>query len=609
MYFPSAASSSAIPPQNPDGQASFSPLSAEAQAQLLPLPRVDAMMTAPGMGSPFELETRLVDGRLQTLYKNLPTSGREYWREVHKAFADRPYIGFNDEVYTYAQIAEQATLVARWLRLHFNVRKGDRVGIIARNMPEFITSFWAIHELGAVVVPINAFGEGDLLTFCILDVDCRVVIGDVERLGKLQPFLPKLNESSKASGSSYSGLVVVPRRGDSVIPAQSRAWSSGKQAGVYCWDELNATYSQPAFAKAHAQLPEEPISVSDNASILFTSGTTSKPKGVLSTQSQHLSPLALVKAASARAYLRRGYTPPDPLKKENALTILILVPLFHTTALSSGIIANSKNGAFLHLLNGWNLQVALEKIEKFKVQGLLGIGFMMREIMTKGMPKQLATISAISHGGSSSSTSLPQEVQKARPGSLLGQGYGLTETNGVAAAIAGDDYSHRPASTGLPPPGVEVIIVDPNTLTQCPSGVAGEVWIRGPGVAKSYYNRPQATAEAFLPDGWFRSGDLGRKDLEGYLYIVDRVKDMIIRGGENISCSMVEDAVYKHPAVQECAAVAFADERLGERVAIVVHTRSDAAKVSQEELEHVAAKNLPKASICERMVRWPQPVS
>lgn len=149
---------------------------------------------------------------------------------------------------------------------------------------------------------------------------------------------------------------------------------------------------------------------------------------------------------------------------------------------------------------------------------------MVREIITTGTRAQLASLTTVAHGGASASKSLPAETQSSRPGALVGIGYGLTEVNGVAAALAADDYVERPDSTGLPPPGVELIIVDPDTLTAVPSGSPGELWIRGPGVAKGYWGRPEATAEAFLPDGWFRSGDLARIDAEGFVYILDRVK-------------------------------------------------------------------------------------
>ena len=255
-------------------------------------------------------------------------------------------------------------LCARWLRLHYGVRKGDRVGLIARNMPEYVVTLWACHVLGAVFVPINAFGEGDLLAFCIDDVDCRVVICDVERLESL---LPKLLGEKKRSSASLQALVVIGRKADDIIPTPARRWANGKMKGVQDWDELNALYAGAAMDKLCANLVDEEISPEDNATILFTSGTTSKPKGVLSSQSQHLACLFLAKAGVMRAFHRRGYPLPDPQIDANAGRALCLVPLFHTTGLQSGVLGATSSGACLHLMSGGNLQKSIAIIEKHKI--------------------------------------------------------------------------------------------------------------------------------------------------------------------------------------------------------------------------------------------------
>ncbi len=574
------------------------------------LGEVEAMLNAPA--SPFHVAHQMIDGRLSATYDNLPKTGRDFWRAVSKAFAHRPYLGFNDEILTYAETNERVRVIARILRLHYGVRKGDRVGLIARNMPEFIAVFWACHELGAVCVAINAFSEGELLAFCIQDVDCRVVICDVERLDRLKGKAHHPEHLSKATPPgkdffpqllgqpdkySLQGFLVIGRIADTVVPPAQRAWGSGRMPHVNDYDELFQHYAAPAVAKLCENLVEETISPDDNATILFTSGTTNKPKGVLSSQRQHLSCLALAKAAAVRAFFRRKYTPPDPALDENASSVLCLVPLFHVTGLLSGVLGATASGGAFHMMSTYDKSKAAAVIEKHQIQTLLGIGFMVREIITHAAPHQIQSLKSVSHGGASASRNLPDESQHARPGVFLGIGYGATETNGVAAAVAGDDYSSRPESTGLPPPGVELAIMDPDSLVAVPQGETGELWVRGPGVAKGYWNRPQANAEAFLPDGWYRTGDIARLDKEGFVYILDRRKDMVIRGGENISCVMVENAIYQHPAVQECSVVPFACPQLGERVGAVVKLREDGkGKVQIEDLLAVAAKHLPKVS-------------
>ena len=481
--------------------------------------------------------------------------------------------------------------------------------MIARNIPEFVVTFWATHELGAIFVPINAFGEGELLRFCISDTRPRVVIVDVERWQRLKPFLSQLLEAQAKTKGFVTGLVVVNRKGDQV--PKDRPWTlreseqdTQENAGVFDWDAVNRLYDTPYYSQLYDALPEvSPVDPEDDATILYTSGTTSLPKGVLSTQSQFGAATITTRYGSMRAFVRRQIVPPSPLEDPDAAArTLLCVPLFHVTGLSSGLMGTTQYGGRLEMMSSWSLSVALERIERLKLKTVLGIGFMVREVFMHGTPKQLASIESAGHGGASVSKRLPSEAQRARRGVFISNGLGATETNGAFSTNSADEYHARPDSTGLVAYGVEAQIVDPATLTVVPTGEVGELWIRSPGVAKGYWNRPQATKDAFLNDGWYRTGDVCRMDPDKYepeyhwLYIVDRVKDMIIRGGENISCGMVEEAVYHHPAVQECAAVGFKDPKLGERVAVVLHVKKGSENVKEADIASVAAKALPKVS-------------
>ncbi|MCO5588174.1 hypothetical protein L7F22_042129 [Adiantum nelumboides] len=542
-------------------------------------------------GSPFELQQKYIDGRLQTIFKDLPNSIRQFWLNNVELYGKREYIVFDDQRFTYQDIHKHALRMASILATKFQVRKGDRVGIACRNYPEFVISFWAIHLLGAVTAVLNSFHDGETLTFSIKDVSCRVVICDGERFERIKEYIPSLADS-------IVGAIILPWMGAKHISQeQDKTWLQWKGEGkhlIYDWQNLMKNAQSDS-------IPIVDISPDDNGVILFTSGTTGKPKGVLSTQRQHLSCLRLATYATARALLRRRrpLPPPPDLNDPEPGSALILVPLTHTTGLQSGLILSSAAGGKVVLMATYNRDKSIQIAQRERVRQILGIGFMVREIGLAGHNK-LPSVSSISHGGSSSAKELPSELRKFHPNALSSAGYGLTEVNGVALGLGLDDYHARPTSAGVPPIGVEVIIVNPSSMTRVKDGEQGELWIRSPGRAKGYWNRPKDTEEAFLPDGWFRSGDLAVIDpKDGFVYIVDRLKEIIVRKGENISCGQVENAVYSHPGVLHCAAVAIPDGSGGETVAVVCTPKDPQQLPKPEDVINSASKHLPKYAIPE----------
>ncbi|PWN32579.1 acetyl-CoA synthetase-like protein [Meira miltonrushii] len=548
-------------------------------------------------GSPYELQQKYINGRLQTVYKDLPQSIRQFWLSNVELYGKRTYIVFDDQRYTYADIHQQALRMASILATQFQVRKGDRVGIACRNYPEFVISFWAIHLLGAVTAILNSFHDGETLTFSIKDVSCRAVICDGERFERIKDHLPSILQSNE---TPFAGAIVMPWMGAKHIQQeQDKKWLQFNGKGnhlIYDWQNL-----MNAHKNTTPTLPPVDISPDDNGVILFTSGTTGKPKGVLSTQRQHLSCLRLATFGTARALLRRHrpLPPPPDVNDPEPGSVLVLVPLTHTTGLQSGLILSTAAGGKVVLMATYNRDKSIQIAQRERVRHILGIGFMVREIGIAGQDK-LPSVSSIAHGGSSSSKELPSELRKSHPNAISSAGYGLTEVNGVALGLGVDDYHARPSSAGVPPVGVEVIIVDPASMERVKDGEQGELWIRSPGRAQGYWNRSKDTAEAFLPDGWFRSGDLAVVDpKDGFFYIVDRLKEIIVRKGENISCGQVENAVYSHPGVLHCAAVAIPDGSGGETVAVVCTPKDGQQLPTPEEVIEQASKHLPKYAVPE----------
>ncbi|PWN47289.1 acetyl-CoA synthetase-like protein [Violaceomyces palustris] len=578
------------------------------QSNLVPWTEVNKILHQ--KGSPFEIQNKCINGRTTKIWKNLPESVRDAWCSSAKEFSKRICIVAEGERFTYAQIQSEAILCSYWLSKEFGVRKGDRVSIVCRNCVEFVVAYYATHLLGAVPALVNAFLEGQQMYDCIRDVGSRVVIADYERwekikaAGKVEALFRPV--SSTLDGFTHfdleqqgiSGLVVFPREKEGLVPKARRDWASGFGSGVRCWEELKSSYSSTCPSKP----PSVKIYPEDIGSILFTSGTTGTPKGVFSTHRQFLSNAFSTGASTARSLLRRGLPLPPPSTDETAPRSILLIPLFHSTGIQSGLVPRCMKGSMICLLPKYTVDDAARMIQREKVDTVLGIGFMVRELCNS--KHDLSTVIGWSHGGSSSAKELPFETQRKTPGAFVGQGYGLTEVNGAATGLAGDDYLERPTSAGIPGPVTEVMVVDVETGVEVPRGTPGELWIKGPQVACGYWNRPKATAEVFHPDGWFRSGDIAKMDEEGYIYILDRSKHIIVRGGENISGTEVENAVYEEARIIDCCAVPLPCPRLGERVAVVCVPRPEFQQGSErrptrEDVVRACSKVLPKQFVPE----------
>ncbi|KAF9009086.1 hypothetical protein BDQ17DRAFT_1236553 [Cyathus striatus] len=548
----------------------------------------NAILCAPG--SIHELQTCLVDGRIYRVYKNLWPSLRIFWLWAVSEHKDATYVVFENKRYSFNAVSQRAVKAAAVLYDVYNVRKGDRVAICSRNYAEYLVAFWACHLIGAVTVLANAWSPLDTLSYCLTNTQCKVIIVDPERADRLEPISAKL-----AIDAGTTGFLVIEAQEGKGQWNRMKIWNS----------ELDNYTKDPNFI-----LKQDPgITAEDNATIMFTSGTTGLPKGVLSTQRAWLTNVLNVLVGSRRSALRRGdVMPPPPSGPQKG--VLVSVPLFHVTGLTSLSMMASMVGLKIVLMRKWDAVEAARLIKSENIAVAGGVPSMVADLTESAAAGH--ALESLMFGGAPAPDTLAARAHLAFPTANMSQGYGLTETNSVAVGFGGDDYVARPASCGLAMPVNDIVIM--NEDTAAPPGIVGEVWLRGPNVMKEYWRDPEATDKVLTKDGWFKSGDLGLLDEEGFLYIRDRskrdwhfnwsdvvlstVKDIIIRGGENIDSVSIENALYADERIGEAAAVGVPDKRLGELVAALVTIKpSFKGRVTEEELLALAAKSLPKFAV------------
>ncbi|KAJ6484986.1 hypothetical protein C8R47DRAFT_1217036 [Mycena vitilis] len=533
------------------------------------LAEVDAILGAPG--SLTETETRLIDGRVQRVYANLWPSVRVFWLWASDIYADRTYLVYENQRYTYKEVFERTLKAAAIFSDVYRVKKGDRVGICSRNYPEYLVAFYAAHLIGAVAVLTNAWLPLEPLIHCLVNTQCKLIFLDSERADRLEPEIKRLTAKAGATG---------------VVVLESHE-GKGHWKGMQPWETVFKNFKGDPSKILRNSPKLEP---EDNSLIMFTSGTTGLPKGVLSTQRQYLTNTINAIVARRREDPQQG--------------TLIAVPLFHVTGVT--IVADA--GGKVVLMRKWNTKEAASLIRQEKLTTSGGVPSMSADLIEselKGYPLEL-----MSHGGAPAASVLPTRARAIFPNVMLGQGYGieqlfdansesildrygLTETNSIAVSFAGEDYEAHPTACGLATPVTDILIMKDGKAL--PPGQVGEIWIRGPNIMQGYWRDPVATDKVLTKDGWLLSGDIGLQDEEGFLYIRDRIKDIIIRGGENIDSTTVENALFTK-GVMEVAAVAVPDERLGELVAAVVSVKKDYT-ITEKSLIALARTRLPSFAV------------
>ena len=515
-----------------------------------------AELIAPG--ADFEIAVQEVRGVPIRTYANAAQNLRDLWLST-QAFADRDYLVYEDERITYAQAHEKVSSLAHWL-IAQGVQPGDRVAIAMRNYPEWMLSYWATLSVGAAVVGMNAWWVGSEMLYALEDSTPKVMIVDPERLSQLGELRKEVN-SLKLLGVRF------PQ----------------EEAGVTPWADAIAN---------PAPLPEIAIDTDSDACIFYTSGTTGKPKGAQLTHRGCVSNVWSMMFAGA---LQRTLAVKKGLMEADAEPVvpssLVTTPLFHVTANNCVAHGTTLAGGKLTHMYKWDAGVALELIEKEKITAVSGVPVMAREIISHPNFATTDTSTLLTLGGGGAQLQpdlvgkIEAEVETARPNT----GYGMTETCGIITSISADHFVDKPASCGPAMPAFESKVVNPDNGVEVPLGEAGELWVRGAHVIRGYLNREDATAETIV-DGWLRTGDMAKKDEDDFIFIVDRIKDMVLRGGENIYCAEVESAIFDHEDVAECTVFGVADDRLGEEVGVALLLKPGTTTTADELRSHCAGK-------------------
>ena len=539
------------------------------------LREVDALLTAPG--SRLEMDEAVIRGVPTRVWKNTPPSLAFLVRHS-RTHGERLFTIYENERVSFEASFRATAAIAAELR-RLGVGKGDRVAIAMANLPEWPAAFFAIVSIGAIAVPLNAWWTGPELEYGLADSGSKVLICDSSRWQRIEPHRP--------------ALPVL----EHVIVARGPA-----SPGAGRLEDLIAT--PPSWAGLpDDDVPDAPVEPDDEAAILYTSGTTGQPKGSLHTHRNLLTNILSVGYSNARASLRRGEAPPEPLPK----VALIVIPLFHCTALSAMLMGTMVAGHTIVFMRKWDPLEAMAIIERERVQltgGVPTIAWQILEHPERGR-FDLSSLETISYGGAPAAPELVKKIWE-EFGALPGNGWGMTETTATVTSHVGEDYLNRPDSAGPPVPISDLKVMSPDGKRELPVGEVGELWAKGPQVVQGYWNKPEATAATFV-DGWVRTGDLARLDEEGFVYIVDRAKDMVIRGGENIYSIEVENVLFDHPAVMDAALIGLPHRTLGEEPAAVVHL-SPGMSATEAELKAWVRERLAVFKTPVRVAFLPEPL-
>ncbi|WP_334163743.1 class I adenylate-forming enzyme family protein [Phenylobacterium sp.] len=513
-------------------------------------------LTAPG--APFEMREAMVAGRRLRIYPTAASTMRQVF-DASRRFGARDLLVYEGERISFDAHWRAATALGWVLHSRFGVRPGDRIAIAMRNLPEWSVCAWATLATGAVLVPLNAWEPGAVLARMLGDCGAKVLFADAERAARLAPHRSEL-----------AGLRMIVARDDAAA------------------EPLEAIIGAPSTygALTPEPLPDSGAGPDDDATIFYTSGTTGHAKGAVGTHRNLATNLVNIGFRAARAAVRRGQPPPAPPTTPRSQ--LLPLPFFHVTGFHSALVPAVANGATLVLMHRWDAERALDLIEEEQIGALTLVPSQVVQLLSSPTlsRRDLSSVDTVGYGGAAASPELAGAVRAAFPHAMPGQGYGATETSSLVAANSAEDLLHRPWSVGLPTPACDVRLVDDRGGDAAP-GEPGELWVRGPNVVRGYWNAPEATAEAFV-DGWYRTGDVATRDEEGFIRILDRAKDMLIRGGENIYCAEIEAALQAHPAVLEAAVVGLPDAVLGEVVGALVHLRRGHSLSAEALSAHVA---------------------
>ena len=527
--------------------------------------RAEVLATLTAPGQPFELIDSTVFGRACRFFKNAPATLRDLY---YDNASDLEFLVYEDERLTYAEAYSKSAQIAQLLIRQYGITKGDRVAISMRNYPEWVLSFMAVTSIGGIAVAMNSLWRPDEMAYGLLDSGAKVLLADEERLARFA-------QIENTPGQTLNVQTIAIRT--SAYPDSP---------------ELSALLAQQAREHGVLAMPEQCPDAEDDATILYTSGSTGHPKGVVSCHKNILAALMSWELDQTCAIAMLPEPPPPP--PQQAATLLA-VPLFHATGSHAVYLASYRHQRKIVCMYKWDAALAAELIEVEKISSVIAPAAMTGDLVQEATRTQrdLGSLAAVGGGGAPRAPDQVRNIDQSFANALPNTGWGMTETNAIGTGIGGMDYLEHPESSGRCSAVMELSVIDDdgNALA---AGERGELLIRGAGVFRGYWNRPDANEETFLPGGWMRTGDVAYLDDEGYLYIVDRIKDLVIRGGENIGCGEVEAALLEHPLVQEASVYAVPDERLGEEVGTTLYVSSD---ITEDELSGFLQARLAKFKV------------
>jgi long-chain acyl-CoA synthetase len=502
-----------------------------------------------------------------------------------RGYGSADFVIFDGQRWTFEQFFADVDALAAVLQRDMGVKPGERVAIAMRNCPDWILTFAAAIHVGAVPVLINSWGSAEELEFTLRDSDPTVLAADLPRAKLAADALRKRRTAllfsdvdggiEQLDDDSLSHLDVRPIR-DAVAAGRGRDYATAKPE------------------------PE------DMAMLLYTSGSTGHPKGVVYL---HVSVGQALMNMMLSGFLPLEFSGPIELRGgATSEAGLVTVPLFHATGLFSGFLVPCAVGQKVVLLRKWHAETAMQIIQTEKITIIATVPAILKDLLTH--PKfddfDLSSISRVAAAGAATPAGLPELLRDKLGIENRSAGYGMTETTSVCATMSGPVFDLKPMAAGIISPIIDLRAVD-SAGNVVPSGSDGEIQLRGVTITPGYWQRDDLTKEAFTPDGWLRTGDLGNIDDDGFLHITGRIKEIVIRGGENIAPIEIENVAYRHPSVKEVAVFGVPDELMGEELAMVCHPQPDST-LTEDELRAHLRNALPTFKVPKYLVLTDEPL-
>ena len=538
------------------------PTAAEVRAQLT------------GPGGMFEITTVTVNGVEVQTYAERMASLRQI-PELSLLRGDQVFLRYGDEDWTFERFITTANGVGHALRDQAGVAHGDRVAVLSQNNPEWCLTFWAAVTGGAILVGLNGWWKAEEVVYGLQDSGAKVLVADRKRFERIAdqldecPDLERIYLTRDCDPADFADVVGDAHRDK-----------------LHRFDEL--------MAEPTSTFLDAPIDEDDVAVIFYSSGTTGKPKGIMSTHRNMIANLQNTIFSTVAASM----LDPDAgnaLEADAAAQTVSLFtsPLFHVSGCHSGLVVGMLAGLRLVMPVGkFEPEAALRTIQEEGVNIWAAVPTMIWRVCEHPDRHDYDTssVTTVAFGGSPSAEELQRKIADTFPNvKSTSNAYGLTETSSVATVNSGENARRKPTSVGPPVPTVEIQVID-GAGAALPTGEVGEICVKGPIVMKGYWNKPEATAETIV-DGWLRTGDIGYVDDEGFVFITDRKKDMIIRGGENIYCVEIEERLVQHDAIADAAVIGVPHPELGEEVKAVVQVE-DGHAITEAEVKQWVADGL-----------------